>query len=284
MLNRRFKSETIMINIRAGLLYNLCSNDVKDIKSHIMQDILYINKELKRLIEYSYYIFIRNSYVPGQITIMDDLPGFTDVFSECTDEIANRFFADGFDEYEILTMMKQFIDVRDVCAANNLFIVDNWTYGTNKQGILFERVALDNLRKIGFVIRDSEHASKQIEYNGDTILLNGKPDGVIVSSPGDVFSTGTAVEIKYKINKSKFRLRDEMQLCAYGLIFNTDVLYVVINSNNSMECTLYKHSRLLQIWESKKDIIINNTLKIANLIKNYTTDDDALMELISLAK
>lgn len=58
-----------------------------------------------------------------------------------------------------------------------------------------------------------------LNESGLKLSLNGRPDGVILSSPGDAVPAGTILKVKCKPHKRCDRTRDELQLCAYGLIF-----------------------------------------------------------------
>lgn len=277
------------ISIRAGLLSNLCATELKNINNCIIQDVLYINNQLKRVIEYSYYYFIRTTFHPGGIYVDRPSGNNTEllqlVFPEYSVELVQRLLDDGFTDDEIISALGRFLDMKEICASSGFLVVDNWVSSEGKQGVAFEKIAIMNLFRLGYEIGEGVHSSREIIYNGVSVHLNGRPDGVIVSSPGDSIASGTLIEIKYRRqNKSNYRWKDELQLCAYGVIFEVDVLYVLIYDGGNMECTLYKNSRLLDIWNSKRNAILDNSLKLHNLIMNFPTDDSAAIRLIDLAR
>ena len=301
-----------IINIRAGILYNLCINDFEKIYYTVVQDILYMNGDLSRIIEYSYFYFIKQIFDPGEsitskspkirlrlqrqnsITKNDILHNeirdyleevkYETVFPKFSTEIIKRFKDLGFTDLEINIMLKSFLDFKDLYSSYGVIVVNNWKFCPNKSGIEFEKIALNNLREIGFKISDSKHSSISIDYNDIVINLNGRPDGIIESSPGNIYAAGTLIEIKFKPPDYRpNQLRDEMQLCAYGLIFNVDVLYVVINNLNHMTCKLYRKDKLQQIWNNKKDIILSNTYNFRKLMDDFATNDDRAKKLISMA-
>ncbi len=288
------------INIRAGLLYNLCTQEYKNIHHTAIQDILYLNKVLPKVVEYSYFYLIRQLFDPGsnktspgtkireklyekshKTDLLTEI-NYEDIFPKYSHEIIQRFKDLKFNDLEIDIMLRSFLDLRDLCASANMFVVDKWKYSDAKPGIRLEKTALANLCEIGFEVSEGKHDSICIEHGGIKINLNGRPDGVIRSSPGNVYAPGTLIEIKYKPNGNNSTYRDEMQLCAYGVIFNVDVLYVVIQNHNYMTCTLYKKEELHKIWNDKKDIILKNSHKLQQLIEHFDNDTDA-EELINLA-
>lgn len=308
-MNNLSSCEKKDINIRAGLLYNLCISDYKKINNYVIQDILYMNGHLNRVIEYSYFYTILQLFEPGEdaetkspkVNLrnrlcrrnsinknMEDLlveVKHDEVFPKYSSEIIPRFKEIGFTDSEINVMLRSFLDLKELCAKSYMIIVNNWKYNPDKTGLDHEKKALINLQEIGFKISEGKHGNIPIEYNGITINLNGRPDGVIEYSPGNVYPAGTLIEIKTKpMNSARPNVfRDEMQLCAYGIIFDADVLYVVINNYNYMTCKLYRKAELRQIWENKKDIILGNTLILKQYMDNFTANTENANTLISLA-
>jgi hypothetical protein len=264
--------------VRAGILYGLCTK-IADINHVIIADVLYLNKILSTVIEFSYYKFIKSQYQAGEVPDRRKFFIKNDVFVKHFDKIQSRFLQDGYTEDEIISMITVFSDVKQFCT--NEIVIDEWVYSDDRPGMLYETIAIDNLTKLGFEIYKPE--SKSVIIDG--VQINGRPDGMIISSPGNVYNPGTVVEIKYKHRRQRYRSeRDELQMCAYGLIFNTDVLYVIIYNDNNMECKLIKRERLLEIWNEKRNTIISNCKYLGSLIKDFETDENKMEELINLAK
>lgn len=262
------------IQIRAGILFNLAVDDVKKIKDKVMRDILYHNKVLQIFTFYSYYYYLLDQYKPDDCGILEESGYAKILFNNYHDKFIQLFIDKGFLIEQIEYMSSMLLNVISLTDIMKKYIIYNdWKSSCDSKGILYEKIAIKTLNGLGIEIADAKSSSVVIS---DFIEIHGKPDGVIVSSPGNIYKPGTLIEIKYKQNNnsnSKFHHRDIMQIAAYSKIFNSDVLYVRVYDNYSVECDLYTTAELNIKFNSRLSHVIKNCGKI----KKYITSDDDIL-------
>lgn len=272
-----------MLKIRAGLLYNLAANSFDVVKSSTMIEILYSHRLLKYVTKYSYYLFLLEQYEPpgGEYSYSDEQNYNTIslLFEEFTDEFVEMFINDGFTIGSIARMCDEMMFVMDELVGEKI-IINNYnkgmTYGKER-----EKTAIQLLGQIGIEVGGISSASCLIEQDGLQIQLNGRPDGVVVKSPGNCIKPGTLVEIKSKREDGNvFRCYDLFQMSAYALIFDQDVLYVKIFSDDRIECELLDSVYLKNKFYLRQDHVISNCKQIHELL--CIDDKDKMKELVKL--
>lgn len=281
------------LTIRAALLYNLTMAKVTDIHSHVIIEILYQNGMVDQVVEFSYYRFLCKDYQPGNIGIVPYCDeNITQVFRRYPDKIVEAFQSKGYSLEEVSTLAYFLSDVICAPGMKGQIVINNWKYSKIETiGMQYEKIAINILTNNGIIIGGVPSRNTIIRFTTKTgqnfnITLNGRPDGEILASPGNVFRPGTMIEIKHKPelrNRNSHKNRDEMQMCAYSLIFRCDILYVRIFNNQNIDCELYTQQRLSALWDSKYANIIQNCETIGTLIANFLTDEKSMDELIKLA-
>jgi len=273
-----------MIQIRAGILYNLAIEDINRINDYIMRDVLYQNSLIDKYTRYSYYFYLTNIYTPDSCKDCYDDFSLNKLFAEDIELFVDMFSKDGFSLEQICHMcsildeaIPEFADIKyDI-------IIDDWMKSTG-DGIHYEKKALNMLAYLEFQIAECE--GKEIMW-GDFISLHGKADGVIISSPGNIYKPGTLIEIKYKGNndkrsQKKYYQKDIAQIAAYSVIFDCDVLYVCIFSDEHIECELITKAELRKRFEAKMERVIKNCKHIMQLYNSDEISD--IKTLVDLCK
>lgn len=268
------------IIIRAGLLYNLAIDDINKIKDKVMRDILYHNHVLRIFTFYSYYYYMLEQYTPEDCPETTGDGYISQLFLNYDNFFIGLFIEKGFSIGQIEYMssvMYEVLSVPEIMKYN--IIYNDWRVSTDNKGIIYERIALNTLRELGLSIDEVKSESSMI---CNFIEIHGKPDGIITSSPGDIYKPGTLVEIKYKrSNSSKFHQQDVIQMAAYSKIFSSDVLYVKVFDNGNVECELYTEAELNVKFQSRLSYVINNCSKIKKYLN--TDDDESRQKLIKLS-
>lgn len=271
-----------MLVIRASLLYNLAASSFDVVKSSTVIEILYSHRLLRYATKYSYYLFLIEQYdPPDKADSQVDHGVISMVFEEFTDEFVAMFIDDGYSMGDITNMCDKLLFVMDELAGEQIIINNyggNITYGMEK-----EKKAIQLLNQIGIEIGDMKSTNCVIEHDGLPIQLNGRPDGVVLKSPGDCIKPGTLVEIKSKREDGNaFRGYDLFQMSAYALIFNQDVLYVKIFGDDRVECELLDASYLRDKFYSRQEHVIHNCKRIHELIESCGQEKDKMKELVKL--
>jgi hypothetical protein len=71
-------------------------------------------------------------------------------------------------------------------------------------------------------------------------------------------------------------------MSAYAMIFNQDVLYVKIFSDDRIECELLDADYLKNKFYARHDYVVNNCTQIHDLVKCCLDDKDKMKELVKL--
>jgi hypothetical protein len=273
---------------RAGLLYCLTIDKLEKINSYTMKDLLYSNNVLKEIEVASIYMFIKKHYDPAMVKPLDyDVSA--ELFGRYKDIYVEKLLECNFSIEQINQAAFDFMQIRELANVRCELVIDSWKRDLQKKGICYEKKAKYRLEEFGFIIDDIKSDRIKLDVNLEKleyIELNGRPDGIIRHSPGNLYKKDTILEIKYTRNSGMNNniRKDELQICAYGIIFKKDVLYVRIFENEDMECKLYTLDALNSIWESNKNLIIQNCAELFDLVNGFRNDDVALQQIIDIAR
>jgi hypothetical protein len=270
----------MVLNIRAGILFNLAADSFDKITKGTVLDILYTHKKLHLVTELSYYLFLLDSY-PDSCGESDEYYYITKLFPKFATYILELFLGKGYSVDNVAWMAEQLLYVIPELREDQI-VINNWRSGPT-YGKTQEKVALAALAEAGFIIAPCESRSIDIDNGGTAIRLHGRPDGVIISSPGGCYKSGTLVEIKSKRYDNRSTSRDLSQICAYSVIFDCDVLYVKIYEN-SIKCELLKAKHLQSRFRDRFNYVSANCKRLSDIIEKSDTDDAALIELVDLCK
>lgn len=276
----------MILNIRAGILFNLAADSFDRVNHNTLHCILYSHRKLLLMKELSYFLFLIDQYKPEECDCQESCEyGSIDrLFTHHKDHILSLFMDKGYSIENIAWMASQMLFVIDQLTSD-IIIVDEWKGGPT-YGKQAEEYALMVLREAGFEIHEIEKEKSKyvdIEYGGEVVRLHGKPDGIVVSSPGNCIKPGTLIEIKSKRHVSNHSNSDIAQMSAYSVIYDSDVLYVKI-INNDIKCELMTAKYLKDKFNDRLNYVISNCKKIRTLIEKSEQDNNALVELINLCK
>lgn len=272
-----------MIQIRAGILYNLAVDNIKKISDDSMRDLLFQNGVINKYVRYSYYFYLISEYTPDDCGYNYNNNRIGDLFNESADLFIELFESAGFSMDQILHMIEVLFEaLYSYPDIKYDLIVDNWTR-SHTIGMKYEEIAIDTLRNLGFNIAECEPNKKPID---DNIMLHGKADGVILDCPGNIYKRGTLIEIKYKGNKThtnkRYYNKDMFQIASYSVIFDCDVLYVCIYEDKHIECELCTRDKLRDKFNDRLKFIVNNCKEIARMLASDDFTD--ITSIIDLCK
>lgn len=269
------------IKIRAGLVYNLATDDINRINNHTVICILYAAGKLDLIKELSYYTFLIDQYTPDTCGTNTEYESIIELFKYHTNTVVDKFIDKGYTYENIAWMSSQMLFIEEYLCKDNV-VIDTWGDARSKIGYQMEIIALDILRDIGFIIDKIPSSMVLIEEQDINIELYGRPDGIITYSPGDCIKAGTLIEVKYKY-RYECTPRDIIQMASYAKIHNCDVLYVCIIDDKTIKCTLFKCDYLIKKFATRFNIVVRNSITINNLIENID-DEQSYRELINMCK
>lgn len=275
----------MILNIRAGILFNLAADSFDRITHSTIHCILYAHRKLILMKELSYFLFLTDQYSSTDCGESYDYDSIDRLFTQHKDHILLLFIEKGYSMENVAWMASMMLFVMDQLSSD-IIIVDEWRGGPT-YGKQIEEYALMALREAGFEIQDIDKDKSKyvdVEYDDEVVRLHGKPDGVIVSSPGNCIKPGTLIEIKSKRQNSGYHSNSDIaQMSAYSIIYDSDVLYVKIIEDR-IKCELISAKYLKDKFYDRLSYVMSNCKKIRTLIEKSEQDNDALIELINLCK
>lgn len=268
-----------MIGIRAGILYNLAVDSVERIRDDVIRDVFYQNGSLNSCIQYSYYFYLIEEYSPDTCQEYTELEAIYAMFEYETIKFVNLFMANGFTLYQVAFMSSVLYEAKSILSELKYKIVINdWKRMENTEGMRYEQIAKRVLAELGFEIGECPRGNIVLE---DFITLNGRADGVIINSPGNMYKSGTLIEIKYKCDNAysnnRYLKQDMIQMAAYSIIFDCDVLYVCISRDEHIECELFTKSDLKNNFNLRFKFVVDNCRELSRLSASEDIKDKQKM-------
>jgi hypothetical protein len=273
-----------MIQIRAGVLKNLKLNfDI--IYKDVLKEIICKNG-MKELIELYALIDLieRKGLFLSEVSIDPISPEF--ILGNYADLLLS-FLLTRYSIEEVGLGLALYLDIGFI-YDEELIRLDCWKNVRENIGFQKEEFVKTELAKIGIFIGSVNNKTKKFKYKGVEIKLNGRPDGIITSSYGDIYKKNTVVEIKFKKNltakNNSSKNDDIMQLVAYAILFNSDVIYIRVGHNDNIFIDTYSYDFLLDVWNSTSEEIFKNCVILHNLFKQAKTNEEGLKELFKMIK
>lgn len=263
-----------MFNIRAGIIKNL-KLPLKDVYKEIIKELICRNGVKDIVEKYLIVDYMKEqNYFASNIECMHIDP---EILFNKHKETIMKYLLEQYDLMQIMTAVGLYLDVGIILDNINM-----WKNVNNSIGIKKEHYVKDRLRDIGIIIYAIKSKSIAIQYNNIDIILNGRPDGIIKYTYGNLYKKNTVVEIKYK--KYVTNNNDIYQLAAYALIFESDVLYIVITENGILTLKLYTYNELKAIWDKYCNVVFSNCYYLYNLFSSVYETEQSLQQIVKLIK
>lgn len=271
-----------MIEIRAGILYNLAVDSIEKIRDDILRDVFYQNKSLAICMQYSYYFYLIEEYSPDTCNEYSELDDIDALFEYETLKFVDMLIDAGFNLHQIAFMCSVLYEAKSLLSELKYkIVVNDWKRRENTEGMRYENIAKQVLSTLGFELGESPKGNIVME---DFIMLHGRADAVILSSPGNIYAPGTLVEIKYKCDNlysnNKYLKQDIIQMAAYSMIFDCDVLYVCISRDEHIECELFTKADLKNSFNLRFKYVVDNCRELMRLSSSDDIKDKLKMTQI----
>lgn len=266
----------MILNIRAGIIYNLCVRDFDKIFPFIWKDIILNNGLANKVCEYSILYCILELIIDENKWIDFNLESIIALFPNYYFRVLKIVNKMGYSNNNFAWAINYFMD--NYYNYEHKIIKITRENISDRKGIKVESETIKILNDNFFAIKNIRSCKKEIykdEFN--SIIVHGRPDGIINEKCN--YPKDTLVEIKYKhVNKKIIYEKDKMQISAYAKIFNTNVLFIQNIGQKEIICTFYKKEILNNIWENNYNYIVQNCNKFIDIFNNM--DNMKNMKLI----
>lgn len=259
--------------------------DFSNIKYFNLYALLDGNDDLaNKTVDYSYYnyfINLKNIESIDEALIEFIYAPYTEIFQSCLGKYFHLLLVEQFSETIINICYGLF--KCNILSLNNSNIIENnlFTFGilpriqiwkdvSENIGVKNEKKIKDLYENMGITISEIKSNSAKISYD---LEIFGRPDGIILKDETNNLDNDIIVEIKtvYK-HDTRVNNRIQSQICSYGLIYQKDLLLIIIDENFNIVNHYYSISDLNRIWNYKKNKIMQNVAKFNKIMDKYNLD------------